>query len=412
MPNKSMRGVAAALFVSWGVALQACDESPSHVPDELRELDRAAYLENAEYRRTLLEQSLLETNNSYARVRLQHYAKDWDDLQELAPKVAKVIDGQDSPTDLLPIELPGADASELAFLDGGRTAFTLWPSQAMPELELALRTWGEDAADVLGLWRDSQGWLGGLVWVEYQSGLRTIAVTCSTCHARVQDGALVAGAPSDIVLNDAWPPGAVDVTADEVDNPVAIPDLRALSLQSAMHWSGNVESDVGSLVVRIETLLITNAGARARAPREIALGLALYLGQLQDEVQPQAAERAEQTEPEGAEVFHSFCETCHQDPNGAGGIVPHVVVGTDGKAAESAERGTGGYRTPSLLRVAERSHFLHSSYEGTLSDFLDLSSAQRSSYGHAFSKQLDRQQRDQLERYLAIRFSPARPAAE
>ncbi len=391
------------LVMTAGTFLWSCgSESPAAEPTGRLQLD--AFLDDPSYRRQLLEQSLRVTDNDYAALRLTHYAKDWEALAVLAPRVAKVKSGQQPPETLEPLPLPSG-RSEQHWTALGEIAFSLWPSQALPQLELALRTLGEQAPQALGLWQDTDGWIGGLVWVDYGTGGVTIAATCATCHARITDGSWLPGAPADV----AWgpgPPGTVDVTADAVDNPVALPDLRLLALQRSMHWEANLRSDLGSLAVRIETLLIDNAGARVRPPREIPLGLALYLETLVEDASPESAPLAERLAPEGALLFAEHCEACHFDTAGAGDWVRAAVVGTDARAAESPQRGTGGYRTPTLWRVAERTRFLHTAYQGTLRGFLDVTSPERAGHGHLFSQGLQEEALNALVDYLTVRFSP------
>src|SRR5262249_5348856 len=152
------------------------------------------------------------------------------------------------------------------------------------------------ARERFGMWTDARGHVAGLVSVTTADGVEHTAWTCSGCHARPDArGNLVYGAPAAALDRGAmspsrpdgtppeswaWGPGRLDVTADGIENPTAILDLRATSHQSYLHWEATLHNDLPALAVRIETLLIENAQERLRPPRAIAVALALFVDSL------------------------------------------------------------------------------------------------------------------------------------
>lgn len=355
------------------------------------------YLTEKAYRRRVLEQSLLVQNNGYAALRLKNYGIDagWEALPELDASVTPLVyrDGvqvTDAPERVWTGDVEWTEAALLAL---GKAAFERWPAQPVPTLELALGERDDPAlARSLGLWRTSEGWLGGLVWATYASGATALAATCATCHARVNDGATEHGPASDLELG--YGPGMLDVTADDADNPVAIADLRATVHQRRLHWTGNVENGLIPLAVRIETLLITNSGALTRPPRELAFALALYVQSL-GRAEPSGTEQRA-----GRAVFESNCARCHEAAGGAGDWVSVDELGGDSAAALSPERGTGGYRVSSLRFVASRTRLTHQGFPGALESFLSAGRAEEFP-GHPFGLELESRERADLIEYLS-----------
>lgn len=404
--RRCLFGFGAAL---WGTA--SCAGSAA-VEDEELAIGRD-YVTSQAFRRDALEQSLVETANGYARLRLERYALDegWDALPELEPWSAPLVyeGGVRREPELEAVWTSHVEWTRQALLELGQRAFERWPTQPMPSLELALSERDEPALhSALGLWRDDSGWLGGLVTVQYPSGATALAASCATCHARTDaNGKLTHGPASSIdVPRNAgaagddpagWGPGKLDVTADGVDNPVAIADLRATAHQQRLHWSGNLDNSLAALAVRIETLLITNSGERTRPPRQIAFALALYVQSLAadapDELTPP------QTHP-GKRIFEVACQTCHSGARGAGQWVSVAEVGGDPAAAHSPMRGTGGYRVPALHQITNRTHWTHEGFRGSLDDFFAPARLEVYS-GHPFGSELSPSERAQLLDYLA-----------
>ncbi len=374
----------AAVRLGFGVlALWGCSDTDRVAVEDQAALDDPlqaahAFIADREYRRHALLSSLIDSNNGYARLRLEHYATDptdaaqgsWDALPEVRPLSAKLLhqDGQRVTGPASAVERSTPE-SPTELLELGRRAFEMWPSQSFAELDLALDdTEPTAAARFYGLWIDADGWVGGVVRASYETGLSSWALTCASCHARPgPDGVLRHGPASDIDLG--WGPGKVDVTADGSINPVAVPDLRATVHQSRLHWTGNVENGLTALAVRIDTLLITSSGSTVRAPREIALALALYVQSLG--LDPAPSERASDVSNRGSQLFGMHCAGCHFGATGEGAWVGADVVGTDPALAKSSMRGTGGYRVPSLHAIASRSRFTHQGFDGTLDELFD-----------------------------------------
>ena len=297
----------------------------------------------------------------------------------------------------------------------GAAAFFAYPVQLLPA---AVSLAPEDLSRY-GLWTDGTHGVGGLVQAAMADGSARLAYTCATCHAmpdaRAADGALQIGlanaafdlgawladtadAPADDPLR-AWGPGRADVATSMGRLPVALPDLRATRFLTHLHWEADVaQLGVASLAIRIETLIITSLGEAVRPPREVALGLALYLWSLADAL-PRPADMAST----GREVFRARCAGCHAGPGLTGPPVAASAVGTNLGAAVDPERGTGRYRPPSLLGVGARGRLLH---DGSVRDLDDLLDPARPAPGHRFGADLDEPDARRA------RFVPAGPVRE
>jgi cytochrome c5 len=221
-----------------------------------------------------------------------------------------------------------------------------------------------------------------------RDGTTELAQTCATCHAGIRDGALVTGAPNERldwgrllveggqVTGDyantvsTWGSGRIDVTTIEGTEPCRIADLRPVKWLTHLHQDATVEQrSVVSLAIRIETLVITAHGQVLRPPREVSLGLALYVRTLAGTVS--VPEPSSNRERRGAASFDRTCSGCHAGPGLTGPPVPIEVVGTDPALGRSSDRGTGMYRVPSLLGVASRGPLLHDGRVPDLDALLD-----------------------------------------
>ena len=359
------------------LAAASCGDAP-----ERSELER--YLTDPAYRRAELVASLTTADNDYARLRLARYdsgdARDWSRLPSWNPDASPL-----SPTPPAPsaLALPAADRTALLRL--GEAAFWCYPAMlASPAVEAALRVPG--AATRYGFWTGPDGAFGGLLRVALPDGTVGPAYSCATCHcspgsggrlvAGLANGALDLGAlgadsnptipPAQEALLRRWGAGRVDVTTDDGREPIAIPDLRVVREQPYLQRAGAVRRrTLASLAIRIETLLITSHREAVRPPREVALGLALYLDSLADSL-PSA-----RSELPGAAVFSSRCAGCHAPPTYSGGLVSAAEVGTDPTLARAVTRGTGSYRVPSLRGVGERRWLLHDGSAAGLDELLD-----------------------------------------
>ena len=317
------------------------------------------FVQSAAVRRAVLEGSLVEPGNGYGRLRLENYATDggWDALPEWNPPVTPVLvadvqRGGRLEVDALrlrPMDVPDAalltDAQLLAL---GEAAFFGYPVQSAPLASQWLQA--PDGGASSGLEADVFGRVGGLVAVQQADGSVAPWMTCATCHGDVVQGVRVAGRTNERMLG-----GRVDVTADGVDNPQAIVDLRPVSLQTHLHAAGTVVNGPAELAVRVDTLITTSLGQRQRAPRLIAWALARYLWSLEQTLPPvQPAVGSA-----GRQVFDRECSACHSVEGRSVEPVAMELVGTDEAAGRSSERGTGSWRVPSLRGVSLRSQYLH-----------------------------------------------------
>ncbi|HVZ74961.1 MAG TPA: hypothetical protein VHJ20_21415 [Polyangia bacterium] len=374
MPVVAVRWVAAVA----GLALAACNAGG----DALSPAE-SAYLTGAASRRHALEASLVDRDNAYSQLRLAHYASgdalDWDLLPEWNPRVAPVMRADlDAPapttSPATARALDDGDAQTVEALRAlGEAAFFLYPTQLAPAPTISSAN-----ADAEGLWLDDARGVGGLVHAEAADGSVVLGLSCATCHADVVGGRLAVGLPSarfDLgrmfidagvpsTLADrlaAWGPGRVDVTTPDGSLPERISDLRPVRWLSHLQYDATVaQSDVVALAIRLETLIITVHGQTVRPPRRIALGLAIYLWSLSDDLGPPP-----NTSSPGARTFASTCSGCHAGPALTGPPRPLAEVGTDPTLGLSPDRGTGFYRVPSLRGVSTRPTLFH---DGTLAD--------------------------------------------
>lgn len=358
------------------------------------------FIDDPAFRRAALERSLAERDDSDARLRLAHYGAGhgWETLPVTNPDVAPIIGGA----------MPAFHAlwsgdvewTQAALLELGRRAFEEWPAQRLPQAARWLPPVSEPQRidpgrlDAIGVWTDERARVG-LVWARYPDGTTEPALTCASCHARTgDDGRLLPGVASDFdlgaLVGEPWGRGHVDVTVDGLDNPVAIPDLRATRHQRRLHYSGNLFNRLEALAVRTETLLITARANRVRPPREIAWAIAYYVWSLGE---------PERLAPAPSPLFAEHCGRCHASATGAGELVSAAEVGTDDAATRSSVRGTGGYRVPSLRGVSQRTRLTHLGWPITLAELLDpgRGAALR---GHEFGFELSTEQRAGLVREL------------
>lgn len=399
--QQRLRGLIAA------VALTACGQvAPEEPPWR-------GYLRDATVRRAAMEASLLRRDNAYARRRLEHYesgeAGDWSRLPRWnPPRSLAALDGAPvaSPRPLeIPPEAVAGDPEALRAL--GEQAFWGYPAQLAPAAVLRGVRAGEDLG-AHGFLADGNVRVG-VLRVRLPDGELGVALSCAACHVARRPGGFVAGLANDALdlgalaarelpdgaLADrvrAWGPGRVDVSTEDGREPAAIPDLRALRWQSHLHRAGAVIlRDEASVAVRVETLLITSLHAAVRPPREVAAGLALYLFSLGH------ALPAPRWDHPGAAVFRARCAGCHAGEGMRGGVIPAEEIGTDDALARSPDRGTGGYRIPSLRGVGARTWLLHDGAARGLEALLDPA---RPSPGHDAGRDLTASDRAALLSFL------------
>ena len=383
-----VRGRLTALLMAVAMATQVegcgnggSSECASTLSPDVDCGDVGRYFGDSSYRREELVASLVNPDNGYSALRLGHYATgtsgDWEALPEWNPPVAPVVAGDlgnplpravGDAASPLTISLDARRGSIAALLRLGEAAFRLYPVQLLDTAAYALSS--EATAESYGFHVDATGDVGGLVWAEMADGSSRLAMTCSTCHSRTTGGGSTPGLPNvdlDLgrlmvdasgVASDpklAWGPGRLDVTTEAGLEPVRIPDLRPLADLEYLQADGSVRArNLVDVAIRLETLVITAQNDVLRPPREVAMGLAVYLASLSQTLPSPAT-----TASRGRNVFVETCASCHEPPRYSGAIVPLGEIGTDPTVGDSAERGTGGYRVPSLRGVGTRGPLLH-----------------------------------------------------
>ncbi|MEZ4428050.1 MAG: c-type cytochrome [Nannocystaceae bacterium] len=361
------------------------------------------YLEDPAHRRRALEASLTNPENHYSSQRLSAYGlgdRGWDLLPEWNPRSlpvdAALVDswskGQSSAVADAPALWDGRTPSDVAgWAALGRAVFFDYPLRPEPAIERALAARRSLAA--YGVTADADGvWIGARAFLDVDGRVR-VGITCALCHAAIEDGATIAGAarrsfdygalladyhdasgdPVDPELRArmvTWGPGRADITEDEAQDPVAIPDLWDLRSLSTLTQAGTVtHAGPAALAIRQETQIIHAGHERARPPRALAFALAVYLYQLTPP--PRAAATRSDATDRGAALFARRCQRCHRDAAHSGPLVPASTVGTDPALADGAARGTGRYRPAPLVRVADAAPYLHDGSVATLEALLE-----------------------------------------
>ncbi|MBI5513579.1 MAG: hypothetical protein HY909_07405 [Deltaproteobacteria bacterium] len=277
----------------------------------------------------------------------------------------------------------------------GREVFFGYPLRVEVFLEWALAHPG--ALDEAGLERAPDGGYVGVRVFQDLDGAARVGITCALCHTRTRGPTLVegearrtfdygrlrlayhreTGAPVDPELARrmaTWGPGRADVTEDDAEDPVAIPDLWGLRHQSHLTQAGTIRhTGPSALAIRQETQLLHANHQRVRPPRELSWALAMYLYGLA----PPAAPPSTATEDElarGRAVFLRDCVGCHDNPVYGGLPVAVGRVGTHPALANGGARGTGRYRPPALLGLLQAGPYLH---DGSVATLEELFSAER-----------------------------------
>jgi hypothetical protein len=397
-------GLAGALAA--GCAASYPKDDPEAVWAEGR-----VFVSDASFRRAVLEDALVDLENDYALGRLLYYAlpdgTGWDALPEmttptepvrlsdvaaLAAGEALAMDGTAVPL----LDAAGsypASAVELSAL-GGR-AFYEFPVR----VETVLEWIAADPARLAryGLAVAADGTIVGMRKFPAPDGSVRIAEACALCHSTVDArGEVVDGMPNgrldlgaawadlaDEVGVDvdqalqarlrAWGPGRLDVTYDDLDDPLEVPPLTGLRDDPYLQQSGALRHDQASaLAMRVETLMITSWVASARPPRAVAFAIAAWTYDLAPPRDVAAAELVGRTR--GEHVFaEAGCGTCHDERRayGSDALVSLEAVGTDPASALSPARGTGAYRVPTLRGVWAFAPYFHDGSVATLEDLLD-----------------------------------------
>jgi hypothetical protein len=394
-----------------------------------------AYLDDDAARRDAMERSLANPTNLYARMRLAAYAqpdKGWDRLPQWNPRTAILDD--DAVAELRERGLPTLPDDATVLWDGerpttmagwvelGRRVFFGYPLR--PEVAAEHAVIDDGRAAEIGLHRLA-GEYPGLVVYRDTSGSDAVGITCALCHSSVVDGELVVGrarrdfdfgamrlawhdampteaGPIDPRLRarmESWGPGRADITEDDDQDPVAIPDLwRLRDLRHLTQAATIVHDSPLALAIRQETQYIHAGGARTRPPRELAWALAMYLYSL--DAPARAAEVASaDVIDRGRELFDRDCTRCHSDASRSGAPIDARRVGTDPALANGTSRGTGMYRPAPLVAVADAGPYLHDGTAPTLERLFDPARL-RTVPGHAYGTDLDTDDRDALVAFL------------
>jgi mono/diheme cytochrome c family protein len=366
------------------------------------------YDTDADFRRQALVDSLVNPDNGYSKLRLERYTEDaWGALPEWNPRAATVKVGEShaparSSDAWAALDLESVPWERDALVALGRAAFRDYPVQLATYLGAVIAR--PDSANEYGVEEDD-GRLGDAVWAELPADPAEPAVTCATCHGAVENGAFVAGknaADLDVRrlavdANSGGPvapePGLLDVTADGVENPTAIADLRAVRSQVNLQRAATVRNGLIALTIRTETLIITSLSEVVRPPRKLAFALALYLWSLE----PVPVRQPDSASKRGSAIFGERCASCHRPPDFSGPAVAFDVVGTDPLVGESPERTTGRYRVPSLRGIGDRRRLTAT---GAVEDLHDMLDPARSAPGHRYGLDLGSGDRADLTAYL------------
>ncbi len=382
-----------------------------------------AYLTDAGARRAALEAALTNPANMYSRIRLGAYGlatRGWDMLPVWNPRSIPVT------AELLPTlargEMPAVASEPLwngvtpttmaEWVALGRRVFFEYPMRAEVFMEYALTE--PELAKQIGIEATRDGALPGLVVFANVDGETRVGITCAICHSTVKNGELVVGqarrtfdygrlrltfdqvhdtvrSAQEATRMASWGPGRADVTEDDDEDPVAIPDLWGLREQRWLTQAGTIRHDSPlALAIRQETQLTDSNHARVRPPRELAWALAMFVYSLSPRSVAAAA-------PHGADLFAEHCANCHANAAYGGKLIDAKAIGTDPALATGRGRGTGKYRVPSLLRVRDGAPYLH---DGSVASLDALLSPGDSKRGHRAGTTLSPADRAELIAFL------------
>jgi mono/diheme cytochrome c family protein len=418
----------AALVVAIGCGEPPPPPAPAAQPwsDAWLLAQTASYLSDATARRAALESSLVNPANMYSRIRLAAYGlatSGWDLLPVWNPRSVPVTeallptlergDMPAIPDDRSPLWNGVAPTTMPEWIELGRRVFFEYPMRAEVFMEYALTE--PDLATAVGIERTRDGALPGLVVFANIDGDTRVGITCAICHSTVKNGELVIGqarrtfdygrlrltfdrihgtvrSPDEAKRMASWGPGRADVTEDDDEDPVAIPDLWGLRHQRWLTQAGTIRHDSPlALAIRQETQLTDSNHARVRPPRELAWALAMFVYSLSPP--PRTAAPATR----GAELFSEHCARCHANAAYGGSLVTAATIGTDPALASGRGRGTGKYRVPALLAVRNGAPYLH---DGSVPSLAELLSPSREEPGHPAGTSLAQPDRDALIAFL------------
>ncbi|MGE0402900.1 MAG: c-type cytochrome [Kofleriaceae bacterium] len=399
---------------------------PAPWSDEWLLAQAPAFLGDTGARRAALEAALTNPANMYSRIRLAAYGlgdRGWDLLPVWNPR-SLPVDAAQTPA-LARGEIPELPSDRQPLWDGvtpttmpawialGRRVFFEYPMRAEIFMEYAL-TRPELAAEV-GVQRTKTGDVPGLVVFANVDGETRVGITCAICHSNLKDGEVLAGqarrsfdygklrvtfdrvhgtlrSEDEATRMLQWGPGRADVTEDDDEDPVAIPDLWGLREQRWLTQAGTIRHDSPlALAIRQETQLTDSNHARVRPPRELAWALAMYIYSLKPPAKPAVAQT------KGAALFAENCARCHANAAYGGNTVSATSIGTDPALATGKGRGTGKYRVPTLLDVKNGAPYLH---HGAVASLDELLSPDREEPGHKPGTKLSADDRAALIAFL------------
>lgn len=361
----------------------------------LREGER--FLADTPYRRAALEHSLVNPKNLYSKQRLSSYGlgdRRWDRLPVWNPR-SQVVTAELA-AQLERGETPPAPTQRLwdgtvpTTMEGwvalGREVFFGYPMRAEVYMEWGLTKPALAAA--VGVERTADGTVPGLVLFRDVDQDVRVGITCAICHTAVVDGELIEGParrsfdygrlrlayfedtggwvePGLAKRMASWGPGRADVTEDDDEDPVAIPDLWRIREQRWLTQAGTIRHDSPlALAIRQDTQLTDSNHTLIRPPRELAWALTMYVYSLEPAARPVVPATR------GAELFATECGGCHANDSYGGRVIPAEQVGTDPALATGRGRGTGTYRVPPLVRIADGAPYLHDGSVASLSELL------------------------------------------
>jgi cytochrome c5 len=350
------------------------------------------YIEDADYRRRVLESSLANPTNTYSKQRLDAYGlktRGWDLLPEWNPKSVAITMGRPPTIDptMPPLWDGRRPTTMAAWIALGREVFFRYPLRKEVFMSYALER--RDLAGRVGIATTKDAVVPGAVAFLDVDGGPAVGITCALCHSNVSEsGEIVAGEARRtfdygalrLAYHDetkthldadlarrmrTWGPGRADVTEDDDEDPVAIPDLWGLRHQTHLTQAATiVHATPIALAIRQETQLLHSNHQKVRPPRELAFALAMFLYSLQ----PSTKERA--SDARGEALFSERCRGCHANAAFGGEPIRHDRIGTDRALATGAARGTGNYRPPALLNVKGAAPYFHHGAVPTLDDVL------------------------------------------
>jgi mono/diheme cytochrome c family protein len=402
----------------------------------------ARYLDDPAWRRAQVEASLVNPKNTYSRQRLDSYGlrtKGWDLLPEWNPRSVQATKAtaeklrRGEPIEVDAKAPPLWDEKRPTDMAGwvalGREVFFRYPLRVEVFIDWAFTH--PDVAERVGVRADASGDYPGVVEFVNVDGKHALGITCAICHTNIEDGKAVPGSARRVFDYGAlrlayhadtkvpvaaelarrmktWGPGRADVTEDDDEDPVAIPDLWGLRHQSHLTQAGTI-AHVGptALAIRQETQLLHSNHQKIRPPRALSFALAMYIYSLKP---PASAAPADAASERGRATFTLKCKGCHENEALGGPPIAAAKIGTDPSLANGGARGTGTYRPPALLRVSAAAPYFHQGAVPSLEDVLSPArlepSYARSPLGkgpvkcHEYGLDLPKEQRADLVAFL------------